>query len=504
MSAREPMTYDYSLLPPELWGLVLQCLSRTDQRSCLSVCPLFRDLSRALLFSRVVIRFGMWKAHERDVGWVITDLDLMRRRGDVNTEILQHIARDARFARLVRTVSVRAYDAMEWSDEDDIQNIISALKAMVNLQSFQWYGSRPPLPSTVLDALAQTCGSTVLELDVFGVLASDEDASRYLAQFRNLKTLSLAGNLRHLPIYTRSDAGAMLKTCIENAPDTLRSFSMWGRSVWATPLHVLSGLHTLSLIAPGGLDGIGTIFTVCTQLRTLDIVTDSTECAPQMRAALEAAPTDALPHLTSFRFVSRGPEIVIVDLGPFAAFLRGRREMRRLDLGFHAPFEGLDDYARLLDIIAGLPQLEVVGLVLLGMDAFTQEHLRLLDASLPRGMSALLLSWAFEMDGAVLTRDWAAMLRRRPSLGYVHILDYGGPLDLRDALLQDPPQALKLVGYGNQVCNVERDWVTGGSAYGPRWGEEAIGFATEVEFGCADWAWLLRLANWYGRALRVW
>lgn len=202
----------------------------------------------------------------------------------------------------------------------------------------------------------------------------------------------------------------MLKTCIENAPDTIRSLSLWGRSVWATPLHVLSGLHTLSLIAPGGLDGIGAIFTLCAQLRSLDIVTDNTECAPQMRAALEATPTDALPHLTSFRFVSRGPEIVIVDLDPFAAFFRGRRGMRRLDLGFCAPFEGLEHYAELLDIIAGLPQLEVVGLALFGMDAFTGEHLRLLDASLPRGMSALLLSWAFKMDGAVPMRDWAAMV----------------------------------------------------------------------------------------------
>lgn len=304
---------------------------------------------------------------------------------------------------------------------------------MSNLQSFQWYGSRPPLPSRVLDALVQTCGSTVFELDVLwvlyihdgscwptenrssGVLASDEDASRYLAQLPNLQTLLLAGNIRHLPIYTRSDAHAMIKTCIENAPNTVRSLSMWGHPVWATPLHVLSGLHTLSLIAPGGLDGIGTIFTFCAQLHTLDIVTDSTECAPQMRAALEAAPTDALPHLTSFRFVSRGPEMVIVDLGPFAAFLRGRRGMRRLDLGFHAPFEGLADYARLLDIVAELPQLEVVGLALFGMDAFTQEHLRLLDASLPRGMSALLLSWAFKMDGAVGTRDWAAMVCTKAS-----------------------------------------------------------------------------------------
>lgn len=121
MSERELMAYDHSLLPPEIWGLVLQCLSRTDQQSCLSVCPLFRDLSRALLFSRVVIRFGMWKAHERDVGWVISDLDRMSRRSDVNTEILQHIARDTQFARLVRTVSVRAYDAMKWSDADDIR-----------------------------------------------------------------------------------------------------------------------------------------------------------------------------------------------------------------------------------------------------------------------------------------------------------------------------------------------------------------------------------------------
>lgn len=98
-----------------------------------------------------------------------------------------------------------------------------------------------------------------------------------MAQFPNLQTLSLAGNLRHLPIYTRSDPDAMVKTCIENAPDTIRSLSIGGHSVWATPLHVLSGLHTLSLIAPGGLDGIGAVFTLCAQLRILDIVTDDTE-----------------------------------------------------------------------------------------------------------------------------------------------------------------------------------------------------------------------------------
>lgn len=95
-------------------------------------------------------------------------------------------------------------------------------------------------------------------------------------------------------------------------------------------------------------------------------------------------------------------------------------------------------------------------------------------------------------------------LKRRPSLGYVHILDYVDALDLRDTLLRDGPQALELVGYGNQVCNVERDRKTGGSVYGPRWEEETIGFGTEVEFGCADWPWLLRPANWYGPALRVW
>ncbi len=121
MSEREPIARDQPLLPPEIWGLVLPSLSRTDQRSCLSVCTTFRDLARALLFSRVVIRFGMWwKA--RDVRFSASDLDVMKRWFAVNREVLQHIARDASFARLIRTISVRACDAtLEWSHSDDFR-----------------------------------------------------------------------------------------------------------------------------------------------------------------------------------------------------------------------------------------------------------------------------------------------------------------------------------------------------------------------------------------------
>ncbi len=89
-------------------------------------------------------------------------------------------------------------------------------------------------------------------------------------------------------------------------------------------------------------------------------------------------------------------------------------------------------------------------------------------------------------------------LGKRPSLGYVHILDGVDTLDLRDALRLDRPRALELVGYGDHVCNIGRDRETGDAVYAPRWGQEAIGFRTEVEFGCADWAWLLRSHDWDG------
>ncbi|EIW57061.1 uncharacterized protein TRAVEDRAFT_49872 [Trametes versicolor FP-101664 SS1] len=469
MSEHIPSSCNYSSLPPEIWGLVLECLPRTDQRSCLSVSTAFRGLAHPLIFSRIIIHYGMWKARERDVGFSLQDLRLMEQRCTSNTELLQHVARDARFARSVRTISVRAHDAMKWCDADDIQHLINALESFPHLQSFQ-------------------CD----------ILDSDEDASRYFGQFRNLQTLCVAGDRRHLPIYTRSEYELIIRTCAQHTPNTLLRLSVWQDAVWDTPLRVLSGLQELSMYNPCSLDRLDVVFAQCRQLRSLNIMIASPSCVPQVLAVLEAAPSNTLPHLTSFKFVCTG-DSGIIDSGPFSAFLGNRPAMRRLDLRFNECFRGVVHYTRFLDIFAGLAKLEVVGLTLAGSH-FSQEHLKLLDARLPRGLSALLLTWAFiPVDDDVMVADWIVMLKRRPSLGYFHVLDYVDSLNLRDTLLQARLPALELVGYGAHMANIERSvHATDESVYGPHWKEETVNFGTAEDFGCEDWAWLLQYHDWDG------
>ncbi len=200
-----------------------------------------------------------------------------------------------------------------------------------------------------------------------------------------------------------------IKTCVQHSPHTLLRLSVWQDAVWDTPLRVLSGLQELSMYNPCSLDRLDIIFAQCPRLRSLNLTITSPTCVPQALAVLEAAPSNALPHLTSFKFVCTDDSGVI-NLGPFFAFLGNRPAMRRLDLRFNELFRGMVDYTRFLDIFAGLPQLEVVGLTLAG-SYFSREHLRLLDARLPRGLSALLLTWAFiPVDDDVMVRDWIAMV----------------------------------------------------------------------------------------------
>lgn len=220
----------------------------------------------------------------------------------------------------------------------------------------------------------------------------------------------MAGDRRHLPIYTRLEYESRIKTCVQHTPDTLLRLSVWQDAVWDTPLRVLSGLQELSMYNPCSLDRLNVVFAQCPRLRSLNITIANQTCVPQVLAVLEAAPSNTLPHLTSFKFICTG-DSGIVDSGPFPAFLGNRPAMRRLDLRFNVCLRGVVDYTRFLDIFAGLPQLEVVGLTLVGGSDFSQEHLRLLDARLPRGLSALLLTWAFiPVDDDVMVADWIVMV----------------------------------------------------------------------------------------------
>ncbi|EIW57071.1 uncharacterized protein TRAVEDRAFT_73323 [Trametes versicolor FP-101664 SS1] len=527
MSEHEPMSCGRALLPPELWGLILSYLSKKDQRSCLSVSTSLYVLARRLIFSHITIHFGMWTIRQYHVE---SEFRLTKRRKLVNAITLQRIARYPRFARLIKKFSVRAqtFDSgFQWSASESasaIKRIIVALKSIPHLQSFQWYGSYPPIPTSVLQALAETSyASTLKEISICGILSFDGNASQYLAQFKSLQTLLVAGN-SNLDDYAQPTARLMLKDYVPHVHPTLRYLTLPGDSLWHAPQHVFSGLHELSLHNPASLEDFSVILQHCSQLQTLNLRIDNWDCSDELLAALEAAP-DSLPHLTSFKLLCDNDVFDFVPL-TLTTFFKNKPMMRRLDLRFELLFEDVDELAYFLDIIAGLPRLEVIGLRLECAD-FTHEHLQLLDARLPLHLSALLLAWAFDPDygsNTVAERDWIAMVRpkapspdlsltvpplapyqlkRRQSLGYFHVLDNAGTLDLRDALLRDRPRSLELVGYGGCLCSIERDPATGASFYGTPWTEEALGFGTAEDFGCDDWEWLVRYHKWDG-LVRFW
>ncbi|EIW57072.1 uncharacterized protein TRAVEDRAFT_30287 [Trametes versicolor FP-101664 SS1] len=278
--------------------------------------------------------------------------------------------------------------------------------------------------------------------------------------------------------------------CIDAVPSTILSLSVTGYVIWDRPLDVFPGLHELSLHKPPTLENFSVVLEHCSQLRTLDVVTSGLLSGPQVCTALKAAP-DALPHLTSFKLLYLG-DAFISDFAPVFAFIRSKKAMRRLDLKFDVAPEDLDEYTRFLDIFVDLPQLEVVGLLLLGR-IFTREHMMLLDERLPPRLSALLLTWKFRsLDDDVLEHGWITTLKKRPLLGYFHIFDRTGNLDLRDRLLEDRLPALQLVGYGTRLNWIQRDSPTDDAFYGPPWDDTTIAFRTAADFEYEDWEWLLR------------
>ncbi len=239
-------------------------------------------------------------------------------------------------------------------------------------------------------------------------MPSDDGGPRYLAQFKNLQALSLAGNLCDFFHYGEPGPELFVKSCVQHVPTTVLYLRVFGDVVWDTPPRVLSGLYELSLQNAESLGKLEVVFRNCSQLRTLKILTWSPTSAAQALSALQAAP-DALPYLASFKFIC-SHEIADVNPDVLLAFFKNKPGMRRLDLRLNSPFEGLDIYTRFLDIFAGLPELAAVGLMV-NVPTFTREHLRLLDERLPLGLSALLLSWeSHSADDTVQKEDWIAMV----------------------------------------------------------------------------------------------
>ncbi len=102
-------------MPPELWRLVVQHLSKDDMAEFLCVCRLFRDVVLPVLFSHVTVEFGLWRPEDPDIE---DETPGHKQRGEAEEieeiqektcEVLFHTMRTPSFARVIKKLSVRAY-----------------------------------------------------------------------------------------------------------------------------------------------------------------------------------------------------------------------------------------------------------------------------------------------------------------------------------------------------------------------------------------------------------
>ncbi|OSC98335.1 hypothetical protein PYCCODRAFT_1397227 [Trametes coccinea BRFM310] len=478
--------FDHSRLPLELWRLIIEFAPNADQRTCLFVSQSFHEIALYNLFSRVIIWFGLWKVQWSefpDEGREEEDALLMSQRNNTSWEILRRITRDAAFARIVKDLSVRAY-AMD-DRVFEMRCLLDALECLPNLHTFRWYGEGPPMESIVLDTLSRSCSATLTQLSMPII----SDCGPLLARFSRLQFFCLGGESAQALALTSLEEEEEIYTCLENVSHTLRRLWVQGTAIWSAPMRLLSGLQEMFLLMPCNLDGLSIVFHHCDELRSFGLFTQHSNCAEELRCAMETMP-NALPQLTSFKLHMYSQSDSLALTNALYAFLRSKKELRRLDVQTRYVSE-VDQLAPFYDLLPTLPKLEVVGMKIKGR-LFTQEDLKRLDERLPLALTALLIEHNYLSLEEGSLQGLIDMLRKRKGLRYLHILDCMYHIDMKQQLLEDHPQSLELLGYGPHLRWIDRDPETGLSAYTRSWSYASVEFRNVHSFGCEDWEWLLR------------
>ena len=107
-------------LPTELWYRIIQFLSTSGQKACLSVSKMHHDIAMKYVFSHVIVTFGLWRRDDEmesmwDINLAPTAVQVIeaKRVAHVNYELLRHIMRTPDFARNVKKLTIPAYSLFE-------------------------------------------------------------------------------------------------------------------------------------------------------------------------------------------------------------------------------------------------------------------------------------------------------------------------------------------------------------------------------------------------------
>ncbi|KAI0820541.1 hypothetical protein BC628DRAFT_1524231 [Trametes gibbosa] len=493
----------WPLFPYEIWRLIVDLLPKDDQRTCLAASRLLHDLSRDSLFSHVTIYFGLWAPeHHRDDlerARYVAEVDLRNTR---SWEVLRYIKLDAAFAKAVKKLSVRAC-ATNVISVYERQCLIDALEWLPNLTSFVYHGVYPLLHERTIEALEKGSGPTLSEFHAPNFMAANWIRPEVFARFPRLQRLSLVeGEFREeegSPASTLLACRAV-QDCVTKVAQNgmLRSLHISGETIRDLPVRLFSNLRELEIQGLETLAAFGLILRHCgSQLESLSLVLIAVSLEESLLEDLGSDPK-AVPNLRSLKLMTADPYWGAVHRysSSIPDFL-AHKHLRRLDTNI--PMEGPEgppqgSHSIFFELSPNLPELEVLGMTY-GGDIVTSADLKKLDDQLPLGLKALLMQFEF-MQNNVPSNEWIDLFRKRRSLQYLHIIDYAGLLDLKQQILEDHPDSLQLVGYGQNLRWIERDPETGLPVYSPRWSYEKVKFRDAEDYGCEDWSWLLKHHDW--------
>ncbi|KAH9926584.1 uncharacterized protein BXZ73DRAFT_102844 [Epithele typhae] len=477
-------------LPPEIWRLALEALPLEDKKTCLLVSRPYYTIVVASLFRHITLHFGLWQPPASE------DLSELVDMNNRTWELLYHISTTPSFARHVRSLSVHFYPEDNNFCIFELRQLGQAIHALApSLCSVDWFGSPPPNHSSLLRSLAQDTGATLQHLRLpIEVVSNDA-----LVSFTNLRSLVLhpepdhLWDLYHTNLIQESSLQSVSSVVSTNAP-TLHHLSAVGDLVMMFPPRAFIDVIVLELTHTGILDGLALILRHCERL--CDLTPTPRAIMPSTVSELsEALVPDTLPFLESFRFNFTEE----ASLPPILSkFLAGRRILKRLDIS-PADVEdrsstGLPPSQPILDILHTLPSIKALAL---GFEAeITTETIEQLSSCVPMDINAFRIGGSVVRD-YFIENAFLSFVRSRTSLGYLHIFNpHPVGMDYKLQLLEDPPPALELYGFGPYLR-----WLVPGpdgpDAYPPRqwtehWPPRKVTFRTVEDFGCADWEWLLR------------
>ncbi|KAI1787077.1 hypothetical protein LXA43DRAFT_1098574 [Ganoderma leucocontextum] len=497
-------------LPPEVWGLIVKQLERNEQKTCRTLSKLHHDFASRALFAHVNVYFGLW-SHEHDMTSSEETVSEIIFKNNTTWDILRHISLFPDFAKVVKTISVRAYLSPGIGVGEDVfhtRALIAALHALRNLRAFHWHGCFPRLSQDVLIALAQSSGHSLKELHIPITNATAPCLSAFcgLQELRSvdvrwpepspLDEMPAAAFPDEWPVFSMPEVSSdippgeastrALQMAVDGMAHTLTAITMAGDILWGCSIRSMLGLQELEVILPETSGGLALVLRHCFLLRSFTVFPRAPD---ELFSVLQADPT-ALPRLRAFKFLYCS----IKATSPFesrhaqalARFIQNKPQLASLDV----------------EAIAHLPRLEVLGFTLL-RSAWGPGDIQFFRERLPRGLTALRLSVSLDQaDNDSSLQEWLGLLKDLASLRYLHIFDKYRTFDLKQQLLEDPPASLELVGYGPFLRWLVRDHGDNDpddsdrlAEYSPSWPLSKVQFRSADDFGRAEWEWLLR---WHG------